>query len=117
MEQLFWMLKHERSVWERNWKYSEASKRLIEARAGTRHTSAQRFSYDFAKGIIFVVSSDGPVTVFSDGMSVTDLEVRLLMKHRPSPEESFTPEVAFSLLLKWGNLSGMQETAQDSGDW
>jgi len=37
-------------------KYSEASKRLIEARAGTRHTSAQRFSYDFAKGIIFVVS-------------------------------------------------------------
>ncbi len=58
-------------------KYSEASKRLIEAQAGTRHTSAQRFSYDFAQGIIFVVSSDGPVTIFSDGMSVTDLEVRL----------------------------------------
>ncbi|MDX2213714.1 MAG: diadenylate cyclase [Oculatellaceae cyanobacterium bins.114] len=57
-------------------KYSEASKQLIEARSGTRHTSAQRFSYDFAKGIIFVVSSDGPVTVFSDGMSVTDLDVR-----------------------------------------
>lgn len=57
-------------------KYSEASKRLIEAHAGTRHTSAQRFSYDFAKGIVFVVSSDGPVTVFSDGMSITDLEVR-----------------------------------------
>ncbi|MBD3884582.1 DNA integrity scanning protein DisA nucleotide-binding domain protein [Phormidium tenue FACHB-886] len=56
-------------------KYSEASKRLIEAQAGTRHTSAQRFSYDFAKAIVFVVSSDGPVTVFSDGMSVTDLKV------------------------------------------
>jgi len=38
------------------------TKAPIEARAGTRHTSAQRFSYDFAKGIIFVVSSDGPVT-------------------------------------------------------
>ncbi len=58
-------------------KYSEASKRLLEPHMGTRHTSAQRFSYDFAQGIIFVVSSDGPVTVFSDGMSVTDLEVRL----------------------------------------
>lgn len=58
-------------------KYSEASKRLIEPHKGTRHTSAQRFSYDFAQGIIFVVSSDGPVTVFSDGMSVTDLEVHL----------------------------------------
>jgi DNA integrity scanning protein DisA with diadenylate cyclase activity len=58
-------------------KYSEASKRLIEAHPGTRHTSAQRFSYDFAQSIIFVVSSDGPVTVFSDGMSVTDLEVGL----------------------------------------
>jgi DNA integrity scanning protein DisA with diadenylate cyclase activity len=55
-------------------KYSDKSKRLIEARAGTRHTSAQRFSYDCAKVIVFVVSSDGPVTVFSDGMSVTDLQ-------------------------------------------
>jgi len=56
-------------------KYSQTSKHLIEARSGTRHTSAQRFSYDFAKGIVFVVSSDGPVTVFSDGMSVTDLKI------------------------------------------
>jgi len=86
------MLKHERSVGAQL-KYSEASKRLIEARAGTRHTSAQRFSYDFAKGIIFVVSSDGPVTVFSDGMSVTDLEVRFADETpTKSPEESFTPE-------------------------
>lgn len=78
-------------------KYSEASKRLIEAHAGTRHTSAQRFSYDFAKGIIFVVSSDGPVTVFSDGMSVTDLEVRFAdQTPTESPDESLTPEVAVS---------------------
>ncbi|HEY9624718.1 MAG TPA: DNA integrity scanning protein DisA nucleotide-binding domain protein [Crinalium sp.] len=58
-------------------KYSEMSKRLIDEHTGTRHTSAQRFSYDFSKGIIFVVSSDGPVTIFSDGMSITDLEVRV----------------------------------------
>jgi len=75
-------------------KYSEVSKRLIEAHAGTRHTSAQRFSYDFPKGVVFVVSSDGPVTVFSDGMNVTDLEVRftsepsLQISEEPLPPES-----------------------------
>ncbi len=72
-------------------KYSDASKHLIEPHAGTRHTSAQRFSYDFAQGIIFVVSSDGPVTVFSDGMSVTDLEVRLADETAiANPEKSAT---------------------------
>lgn len=76
-------------------KYSETSKRLIEAHAGTRHTSAQRFSYDFTKGIVFVVSSDGPVTVFSDGMSVSDLEVHVADETpTKSPEESFIAEVA-----------------------
>ena len=58
-------------------KYSDESRRLIEAYAGTRHTSARRFSYDFDKVVIFVVSSDGPVTIFSDGMSVVDLKVQL----------------------------------------
>ncbi len=56
-------------------KYSDTSRKIIEAQAGTRHTSAQRFSYDFAKVVVFVVSSDGPVTVFSDGMSVAGLKV------------------------------------------
>lgn len=74
-------------------KYSEASKRLIEAHTGTRHTSAQRFSYDFVKGIVFVVSSDGPVTVFSDGMSVTGLDVRFTDEPlAEDPEEVFLPE-------------------------
>lgn len=78
-------------------KYSEASKQLIEPHTGTRHTSAQRFSYDFAQGIIFVVSSDGPVTVFSDGMSVTDLEVRLADETAiTSPEASPVLDAAVS---------------------
>jgi len=79
-------------------KYSEASKRL-EARAGTRHTSAQRFSYDFAKGIIFVVSSDGPVTVFSD-MSVTDLEVRFADETPTKAQKSPLHQSSVFLLLK-----------------
>ena len=76
-------------------KYSEASKRLIKPHTGTRHTSAQRFSYDFPQAIIFVVSSDGPVTVFSDGMSVTDLEVHLADETAiTSPEASPVPDAA-----------------------
>lgn len=75
-------------------KYSEASKYLIEAHTGTRHTSAQRFSYDFDKGIIFVVSSDGPVTVFSDGVSVTDLKVDLA--DRTPPENAAAQSVSLS---------------------
>jgi DNA integrity scanning protein DisA with diadenylate cyclase activity len=78
-------------------KYSETSKRLVEAHTGTRHTSAQRFSYDFAKGIVFVVSSDGPVTVFSDGMSVTDLETRFTDENLvKTTDELFVPEAVFS---------------------
>jgi DNA integrity scanning protein DisA with diadenylate cyclase activity len=78
-------------------KYSEMSKYLIEAWAGTRHTSAQRFSYDFAKGIVFVVSSDGPVTVFSDGMSVTDLKVHFTDGLPPeSAEDASEPELTLS---------------------
>jgi DNA integrity scanning protein DisA with diadenylate cyclase activity len=71
-------------------KYSETSKQLIEARAGTRHTSAQRFSYDFSKGIVFVVSSDGPVTIFSDGMSVTDLKIHLAEQTSGEPSKKLS---------------------------
>ncbi|HEY9300362.1 MAG TPA: DNA integrity scanning protein DisA nucleotide-binding domain protein [Phormidium sp.] len=81
-------------------KYSEASKRLIEAHTGTRHTSAQRFSYDFSKGIVFVVSSDGPITVFSDGMSVTDLEIHSIDKTLlENTAEPSMPEAANSPCL------------------
>lgn len=34
---------------------------------GTRHTSARRFSFDEPSSLVFVVSEDGPVSVFSDG--------------------------------------------------
>lgn len=53
---------------------SEKSTRLIAAYSGTRHTSARRFSYDWAESIIFTVSSDGPVSIFSDGLKTTELD-------------------------------------------
>jgi len=41
---------------------------------GTRHTTAARFSYDVAGAIVFVVSADGPVSVFSDGVRLMRLD-------------------------------------------
>lgn len=37
---------------------------------GTRHTSARRYSYDHPGTIVFVVSEDGPVSVFLDGARI-----------------------------------------------
>ncbi|HYM22961.1 MAG TPA: diadenylate cyclase, partial [Vicinamibacterales bacterium] len=55
---------------------SSASERAVEATKGTRHTSAARHSYDCADVLAFVVSTDGPVTVFKDGHRIADLKKR-----------------------------------------
>ncbi|WP_013324069.1 DNA integrity scanning protein DisA nucleotide-binding domain protein [Gloeothece verrucosa] len=55
-------------------KYSENSRQMIGTYKGTRHTSAKRFSYDFRKSLIFVVSDDGPVTIFYQGINIGNLE-------------------------------------------
>jgi DNA integrity scanning protein DisA with diadenylate cyclase activity len=57
-------------------KYSEQSTKYIGTSSGTRHTSAQRFSFDCASTIVVTVSADGPVTVFSDGINVVELTFR-----------------------------------------
>ena len=44
------------------------------ATKGTRHTSAARHTYDCPDMLAFVVSTDGPVTVFSDGQRIADLK-------------------------------------------
>jgi DNA integrity scanning protein DisA with diadenylate cyclase activity len=55
-------------------KVSAESMKYITALKGTRHTSAQRFSFDSAPTILIVVSADGPVTLFSDGVNVVELK-------------------------------------------
>lgn len=75
-------------------KYSEVSRSLIQECQGTRHTSAKRFSYDFPEVLLFVVSSDGPVTVFSDGMSIVNLEMRSTDQTLLATEPCLTPEDA-----------------------
>ena len=53
---------------------SSASERAVAAMRGTRHTSAARHSYDCPDVLAFVVSTDGPVTVFSGGQRIADLK-------------------------------------------
>ncbi|MFN8038861.1 MAG: diadenylate cyclase [Acidimicrobiales bacterium] len=55
---------------------SERSAALIGTRPGrgTRHGSARRFSFDEPRTVVFVVSEDGPVTVFSDGAIAASID-------------------------------------------
>lgn len=53
---------------------SDRAQQCIKALAGLRHTSAKRGSFDHPDTLIITVSADGPVTVFSDGVSVFQLE-------------------------------------------
>ena len=50
------------------------------ATKGTRHTSAARHTYDCPDVLAFVVSADGPVTVFSDGRRIADLKAQNVRK-------------------------------------
>jgi len=49
---------------------------------GTRHTSAARHTYDCPDVLAFVVSTDGPVTVFSDGRRIAELKADPQFAHK-----------------------------------
>jgi DisA bacterial checkpoint controller nucleotide-binding len=53
---------------------TRTSEHAVAATRGTRHTSASRHTYDCPDVLAFVVSTDGPVTVFSDGRRIADLK-------------------------------------------
>lgn len=53
-------------------RYSAKSRRLIPDYKGTRHTSSIRFSFDAPKTLIITVSEDGPVSIFFNGVNLTD---------------------------------------------
>jgi DNA integrity scanning protein DisA with diadenylate cyclase activity len=50
------------------------SEQAVPVTKGTRHTSAARHTYDCPDMLAFVVSTDGPVTVFCDGQRIADLK-------------------------------------------
>jgi DNA integrity scanning protein DisA with diadenylate cyclase activity len=53
---------------------TRASEQAVAITKGTRHTSAARHTYDCPDMLAFVVSTDGPVTVFCDGQRIADLK-------------------------------------------
>jgi len=58
---------------------SQASHELvrIDPLRGTRHASARRYSFDHADTLVFVVSRDGPVTVYADGAAIASIAERV----------------------------------------
>jgi DNA integrity scanning protein DisA with diadenylate cyclase activity/predicted RNA-binding Zn-ribbon protein involved in translation (DUF1610 family) len=54
---------------------SARADRLITDPRGMRHRSARRYTFDHPEVIAFVVSEDGPVTVFSDGAAIATCDV------------------------------------------
>ena len=61
---------------------TRSSEQAVPLTRGTRHTSAARHTYDCPDVLAFVVSTDGPVTVFSDGQRIADLKDRARPKTR-----------------------------------
>jgi len=49
----------------------------VDPAQGTRHASASRFSFDRSDAVVFVVSQDGPVTVYFKGTVVASIRSRL----------------------------------------
>jgi DNA integrity scanning protein DisA with diadenylate cyclase activity len=66
---------------------TRASEQAVPATGGTRHTSAARHTYDCPDVLAFVVSSDGPVTVFSDGLRIADLKLNTFRKTADAIDE------------------------------
>jgi DNA integrity scanning protein DisA with diadenylate cyclase activity len=66
---------------------TRASEQAVPAVKGTRHTSAARHTYDCPDVLAFVVSTDGPVTVFSDGQRIADLKGEARAKTPAAIEE------------------------------
>jgi DNA integrity scanning protein DisA with diadenylate cyclase activity len=54
---------------------SAESEALVSPWGGTRHSSARRYSFDQHRSVVFVVSADGPVSVFVDGASAARVRV------------------------------------------
>jgi hypothetical protein len=48
----------------------------IEPGVGSRHASARRYSFDHRDVLVFVVSRDGPVTVFARGETITSIHTQ-----------------------------------------
>jgi len=81
--------------------YGEDTARLVQPDRGTRHTSARRFSFEHEETIVYVVSQDGPVSVYSDGYKVAELASEMASRHADRLKKmvpSKAPDVESSVL-------------------
>ncbi|MCC7076991.1 MAG: DNA integrity scanning protein DisA nucleotide-binding domain protein [Acidimicrobiia bacterium] len=69
---------------------SELAEGIVSPLRGTRHTSARRFSFDEKRAVVFVVSADGPVSVFSDGAEVAEMHADPCPLAHPEPDGTVT---------------------------
>lgn len=54
---------------------------------GTRHAAAKRCSYDIANAVFFVVSDDGPVTVYVRGETVASIELHAALDREQDADD------------------------------
>ena len=95
-----------------------ASQAKIQTEGGTRHNSACRHTYDRPDLIAIVISADGPVSIFSDGLRAT----RLVLSDRrlpwnPSGGEMWTentscPNCGVALMVRKTVLYGYRENEE-----
>lgn len=69
---------------------TELAESIVAPLRGTRHTSARRFSFDEPRAVVFVVSADGPVSVFSDGAEVAEMHADPCPLAHPDPDGTVT---------------------------
>jgi DNA integrity scanning protein DisA with diadenylate cyclase activity len=70
---------------------SDRAVSVVDSTGGTRHTSARRFSFDEARVIVFVVSADGPVSIFSDGAAAATVKSDLCRSGFPAAVRRAAP--------------------------
>lgn len=95
-----------------------ASQADVQTEGGTRHNSACRHTYDRPDLLALVVSSDGPVTVFADGVRASALALRDHgLPWNPSGGEMWTenatcPQCGAALAVRKIILYGFRESEE-----
>jgi len=108
-------------------KYSDRTRKLVPELKGTRHTSSVRYSYEHEDSVVFTISEDGPITIFSNGSNIADLQVdsafkkaRIMNFSHPSPESKISSS-SFDVICKYClktsriekvNVEGLDEKKQ-----
>jgi hypothetical protein len=100
---------------------TDTANELLLPEHGTRHTSAKRFSFDAPETVAIVVSQDGPVTVFSDGMSVLRLEEvgsyrSAIVSRNPAKADAIHSEYGESVCTRCGKRFLVETTRFEGWD-